>query len=140
MSGTASISSCLIIVCAHAIFHGSDPTRADHWALQPFQRAHGSKPSEHYTFIRHIDESLRILNNSPTGDNLIVFTGGATNSSPANLSEAQGYMNIATWLLSRSSALPSDLLQHAATEEYATDTFQNILFSILKFYQIKRRY
>jgi hypothetical protein len=140
LSGMASTPSYLIIVCAHAVFHGSDPTRAEHWALQSFQRAHGSKPSEHFIFIRHIEESMKILNNSPAGDNLIVFSGGATNPSYPYLSEAQGYMNVATWLLSRSSTLHSELLQQVITEEHATDTFQNILFSILKFYYIKQKY
>jgi DUF218 domain len=136
----AQIPSSLIIVCAHAVFHGSDPGLVDHWALQPFQRAQGSKPSEHFTFLRHIEESLNIVNNSPHLNNLIVFSGGHTNSSYPHISEARGYMNAAAWLLSHSSTLHCQLLEHATVEEHATDTFQNILFSLLKFYEVKQSY
>jgi hypothetical protein len=137
----ATISSCLIIVCGHAIFHGSDPRREDHWALQKFQRASASKPSEHTTFLQHIQESISIVNSSKQDDHLIVFSGGATYPSHPELSEAKGYLNAATWLVSRFfSQYANLLLTKFAVEEYATDTFQNILFSILKFHEVKQRY
>jgi DUF218 domain len=136
-----ALSSCLIIVCGHAVFHGTDPRLEEHWALQSFQRASASKPSEHLTFLRHIEESIAIVNNSKEGHNLIVFSGAATNTSHPAVSEAEGYLKAAEWLVSQRFSQSSAPLQpHFAIEEHATDTFQNVLFSILKFYDLKQTY
>jgi hypothetical protein len=137
-----STPSCLIIVCAHAVFHGTNPLDEFHWDLQQFQRGSPSKKSEHHTFMRHIQEAINLLQNTSNKDSLLVFSGGPTNSDYPNISEAQGYLKAATWLLFQPHMVNhKEMIEnHLATEERATDTFQNILFSILKFHEIKQQY
>jgi hypothetical protein len=132
------VSSCLIIVCAHAVFHGKDPLDETHWALQPFQRSTDTKNGEHLTFIRHIEHGANLLLNNRGKDAILIFSGGHTNSSFPDVSEAEGYHRIVNHVL-------SDLDQtiepgSIALEEYATDTLQNILFSVLKFYDLRQQY
>ncbi|KAF2675442.1 hypothetical protein BT63DRAFT_420631 [Microthyrium microscopicum] len=131
----------LIIVCCHAIFHGTDPSDESHWALQSFQRGSATKKSEHFTFLQHIDSALRLLQAAyHQGD--IIFTGGFTNQSYPDLSEARGYLNAARYIVSKDNITYNgiSLQDHVHLEEYATDTFQNILFSIIRYGRIKAYY
>lgn len=130
-------SSCskLIIVCAHAVFHGSDPLTASHWSLTAYQQASDRKKSEHFTFLAHIEEAVRLHVSCGKDDCMIVLSGGSTNSNFPHLSEAQGYLNAA-----QKSFENVNIKRFIAIEGYATDTFQNILFSILKFHGITSRY
>lgn len=153
----------LVIVCCHAIFHPDVeapdfPTYSPHdesnWYLAPFQESDAAtgKPGEHETFLAHIQASLDILT---TGANatwredvpwnqdstIVVFSGGATKQSLTPLSEARSYYH---------AALAQELSQghigggrahqlyskgRILLEEQATDSLQNLLFSILLFRQ-----
>lgn len=121
----------LAIVCCHAIFEGSDRTDENNWRLQSFQRSSGLKPGEHLTFLRHIDAAVELLKSKSVGS--VIFSGGRTNPDVADLSEAQSYLNALK--CTRRDALDGILL-----EERATDSYQNLLFSILLFRQIYGHY
>jgi len=112
-------------VCCHAIYEGLDPTEEKCWRLQSFQRSDGLKPGEHLTFLQHIQAAIE-LRESHSVDT-VVFSGGRTNPELAELSEAQSYLNT----LKHKQTIDAPLL-----EEHATDSYQNLLFSILVF----RRY
>lgn len=116
----------LAIVCCHAIYEGSDPTDENSWRLQSFQRSSGLKPGEHLTFMQHIETAVELLESRAVDS--VVFSGGRTNPEVAELSEAQSYLNALKY--TRREAIDRLLL-----EERATDSYQNLLFSILLFKQ-----
>ncbi|KZM25713.1 uncharacterized protein EKO05_0006065 [Ascochyta rabiei] len=151
----------LVIVCCHAIFHPDveapdfpthNPHDESNWYLAPFQSYDqtSGKPGEHETFLTHIQAGLDIMT---TGANatwkedvpwnqdstILIFSGGATKQSLTSLSEARSYYH---------AALAQELCQghigggrahqlyskgRILLEEDATDSLQNLLFSILLF-------
>ncbi|KAF3050375.1 hypothetical protein E8E11_009889 [Didymella keratinophila] len=153
----------LVIVCCHAIYHPDveapdfpthDPHDEGNWHLAPFQKSDAAtgKPGEHETFLAHIQASLDIMT---TGSNatwredvpwnqdktLLILSGGATKSNLTTLTEARSYYH---------AALAQELCQghigggrahqlyskgRILLEEHATDSLQNLLFSILLFRQ-----
>ncbi|KAF2276899.1 uncharacterized protein EI97DRAFT_324785 [Westerdykella ornata] len=148
----------LIIVCCHAIFH-PDPNQPSfplcspfdekHWHLAPFQMSNPvtGKPGEHETFLAHITAGLDApTTGSCAAKSLLVFSGGATKPSLTSLTEARSYYNAALALaLSRGSnggGHAKSLFDKGwiLLEEYATDSFQNLLFSILRFRQATGAY
>lgn len=116
----------LAIVCCHAIYGGSEPTDENNWRLQSFQRSSGLKPGEHLTFLRHIETAVGLLEAKSVDS--VTFSGGRTNIDVAELSEAQSYLNALQY--TRKDAIAGILL-----EERATDSYQNLLFSIVLFRQ-----
>ncbi|KAF2130616.1 hypothetical protein P153DRAFT_375322 [Dothidotthia symphoricarpi CBS 119687] len=144
----------LIVVCCHAIFHPdvespsfplNSPYDEKNWHLAPFQKSNAEtgKPGEHETFIQHVQAGLDALLVGVDAEtpikSLLVLSGGATKPSLTPLSEARSYYH---------AALARELAQgylgggraHQAfrkgwilLEEHATDSFQNLLFSILLF-------
>jgi hypothetical protein len=151
----------LIVVCCHAIFHPDadaadfpthSPQDENNWHLAPFQKSNPEtgKPGEHETFLAHIQAGL---DGMTTGTNamwkedvawnqdktLLIFSGGPTKPSLTSTSEARSYYH---------AALAQELAQghigggrahelyskgRILLEERATDSFQNLLLSILLF-------
>jgi hypothetical protein len=158
----------LVVVCCHAIFHpdvnapdfpAHSPHDEDNWHLASFQKSNPAtgKPGEHETFLAHIQAALDVMT---TGTNatwkedvpwsqdrtILVFSGGATKTELTTLSEARSYYH---------AALAQELGQghigggrahqlyskgRILLEEHATDSLQNLLFSILLFRQTIGRY
>jgi len=158
----------LLVVCCHAIFHPdveapSFPTYSPHdesnWHLAAFQKSDPTtgKPGEHETFLAHIQAGLDAMT---TGTNatwkedvpwnqdstVLIFSGGATKQSLTPLSEARSYYH---------AALAGELAQghigggrarqlyskgRILLEEQATDSLQNLIFSILLFRQTVGQY
>jgi hypothetical protein len=126
---TASEEECrkksLAIVCCHAIYEGLDPSQEESWRLQSFQRSAGLKPGEHLTFLQHIQVAMH-LKESKSVDT-VVFSGGRTNPDLPELSEAQSYLDaLKHWK-------PANAIDGIVLEEQATDSYQNLLFSIFAF-------
>lgn len=125
----------LVVVCGHATFTGTrkDVMSEDHWILQPFQRSNPStgKPGEHHSFINHILAAAFLVASRPGA--LLIFSGGRTTSSERT--EAQSYEHVHLGL-----GDPFEIGDRYAREDYATDSFQNLLFSILRFKQVVGRY
>ncbi|KAL4773197.1 hypothetical protein BDW60DRAFT_29528 [Aspergillus nidulans var. acristatus] len=116
----------LIIVCCHAIYLGGPSKGRDEeeWLIEGFQR--GETP----TFTEHVKAGIRLL----AGDEgaLLVFSGGATKRPATELAEGESYLNLArdnAFFGYASSIDPS----RVAAETHATDSYQNVLFSILRF-------
>lgn len=144
----------LVIVCCHAIFHpdvsASDfplhsPYDEDNWHLAAFQRSNREtgKPGEQETFMAHALAGIDILTSeldpdSPT-KTLLVFSGGPTKRSLTTLSEARSYYHalLAQELAqgNRGGGRAKKLFSagRILLEEHATDSFQNLLFSVLLF-------
>ncbi|KAI9881521.1 MAG: hypothetical protein M1830_000084 [Pleopsidium flavum] len=114
--------------------------------IAPFQK--GETP----TFIAHIKSGLRILVEQP--QSLLIFSGHAplpgslilprlndsrarTKASATPLSESQSYLNCA-----RANDFFGFIVnsKHITTEDQATDSYQNLLFSLLRFKRVTHHY
>lgn len=123
-----SLAHCnhLVIVCCHAIYLGG-PTHGaseDEWLIEPFQD--GETP----TFIQHVKSGVAKLAEDPLA--ILVFSGGPTKKQKTNLREGESYLNLAkdNNLFSHSSSVSPDRL---IAETHATDSYQNVLFSLVRF-------
>ncbi|USP81782.1 uncharacterized protein yc1106_09056 [Curvularia clavata] len=151
----------LIIVCCHAIFLPNadasnlplySPYDESNWLLAPFQKsdAAAGKPGEHETFISHIKAGLDALTVGVDAkhplSSILVFSGGATKRAQTLKTEARSYYHaaLATELaeghLGGGRAYHHYEKKHILLEEEATDSFQNLLFSILLFRKITGKY
>jgi hypothetical protein len=148
----------LIIVCCHAIFHPDissssfplhNPYNESNWLLAPFQRSNQQtmKSGEHETFISHILAGLDALTSGFSHNSaLLVLSGGPTKSSLTPLSEARSYYHAALALeLAQGNRGGGRAHKFFTTgrillEEHATDSYQNLLFSILLFHRTTGKY
>ena len=124
----------LIIVCCHATFTGSGNLLTEsQWILQDFQRSNPAtnKPSEHETFIGHVIAALITMETQPR--TVLLFSGGRTTQS--DRTEAEGYDTMYF-----GSKLDPGIWKRCAREDYATDSYQNLLFSIMRFRVLTGRY
>ncbi|OXV11262.1 hypothetical protein Egran_00977 [Elaphomyces granulatus] len=127
----------LIIVCCHAIYLGgtTNGLSENEWVIEPFQK--GETP----TFIEHAKTGIRELACSAGGNidddanaALVVFSGGATKRDRTSLSEGESYFNLAkdnAFFQTDESTV--DLSDAITFETHATDSYQNVLFSLLHF-------
>ncbi|KAF9787869.1 hypothetical protein BJ322DRAFT_1105910 [Thelephora terrestris] len=127
----------LIIVPGHAIWKGVDPEKRSQdseWILKPYQKGTGKIQ----VFWEHIAVGAEIA----LGDerSLLVFSGGQTRPESPH-TEAQSYLRLAV----AAKLLPSTysstrLFPRATTEDYALDSYQNLIFSVARFHEVTGRY
>lgn len=120
----------VVIVPCHAVWNlFDDPSVDKSWSLQAFQS--GEPPY----YIEHVRRAIESAYFDPRA--LIIFSGGQTNAQAGPRSESQGY-----WLIAdRLGLWPNDdVRSRSTTEEYATDSYQNILFSVCRFRECANRY
>ncbi|KAF2468587.1 uncharacterized protein BDR25DRAFT_187793, partial [Lindgomyces ingoldianus] len=143
----------LVIVCCHSIFHPDassssfplySPYDERNWHLAPFQESNPNtaKPGEHETFLAHLTAGLDALTvGSWAGNTLLILSGGVTKRPLTPLSEARSYYNAALVQAMlhghRHGGRARKLFDQGRLllEEYATDSYQNLLFSIVLFRQ-----
>jgi hypothetical protein len=122
----------LIIVPCNSIYNGSSFTnnqvdKENNWFLYDYQ--HGLVPE----FINHMKVGIH-MTKQLLGKSLLVFSGGQTRKPVGPQSEAQSYWYVADrglgWFGER------EVAAYATTEEFALDSFQNIFFSICRFYEV----
>ncbi|EJF60459.1 hypothetical protein BD309DRAFT_931037 [Dichomitus squalens] len=125
----------LVMVPGHAIWKGmsvEERLDEDQWVLEPYQRG-GGRISAFFAQIVGGAELAREDEHS-----LLVFSGGQTRPS-STTTEAESYMRLA----SVSDILPSSHSSstlRATTENYALDSYQNLLFSIARFHEYTGRW
>jgi hypothetical protein len=123
----------LIIVCGHSIYLGGDPYDEESWLLKPFQQSDKKrgKVGEHITIIAHINRAFENADRSQKNGvpATIAFSGGFTQDVTPPKSEAESYAHVFRILHSETSI-------NVIVEDLATDSFQNVLFSILKYQQL----
>ncbi|KAK9254203.1 hypothetical protein V1507DRAFT_487921 [Lipomyces tetrasporus] len=133
----APYASHLIIVAGHAIWKGQPGIRAgedvSEWNLKEFQ------VGQQATFIKHIEMGVNLGLADLSA--LVVFSGsrGQTDRSAGPLSEAQSYWNLAmarSIIPEANKEFPVRML----TEEFARDSYENLLFSICRFYEFTGLY
>ena len=122
----------LILVAGHAVYIGPDfqnPEDDRNWLLQSFQK--GEPPF----YIEHIRAGVNVGVGDPLS--LVVFSGGQTRREAGPRSEAQSYWALADhfdwWSL-------VEVPQRATTEEFARDSFENMLFGMCRFKECTGRY
>ena len=117
----------LVLVAAHAVYVADNfrnPAADCNWYLQDFQK--GEPPF----YIEHIRESVRLADEDRSA--LLVFSGGQTRAEAGPRSEGLSYWLIAqhfSWWQRTAAEL------RATTEEYARDSFENVLFGICRFWE-----
>lgn len=126
----------LIVVAGHAVFvghnfeAGDEPTDTADWTLLPYQMR--QLPA----FIEHVRHGVTLAMQRP--NSLLLFSGGETRSAAGPRSEAQSYWWVAdahNWF----EAGPN-VRARAYTEEFARDSFENLLFSLCRFRELVGKY
>jgi hypothetical protein len=122
----------LILVAGHGMYVAPDfidPRSDKSWLLQDFQK--GEPP----LYIEHIACGIDLA--AADEKSLLVFSGGQTRAEAGPRSEAQGYWMIAEYVLHWKQAA---VRPRSTTEEYARDSFENLLFGICRFFECTQRY
>ncbi|CAG8525620.1 24871_t:CDS:2 [Gigaspora margarita] len=108
----------LVIVAGHAIFLGNGLEKVeqdDNWILEDFQKGGHVR-----TFLNHIKKGIELAQQNTKA--LLVFSGGQTRP-------AAGPMKNSHLIIDRMT-----------TEEYARDSYENLLFSICRFREVTGHY
>src|ERR1035437_4162340 len=112
-----------ILVPGHGVWSGQgDPYDPSTWFLKPFQV---NEPS---FFIEHLRAGVELA--AADGSRLLVVSGGPTELFAGARSEARGYFELGEhagfW------GRP-EVQERCALEEFAFDSFQNLLFGLCRF-------
>lgn len=121
----------LIIVPCHGIWKGSNyGSKTEDWWLESFQ----VEGHDHLLFIEHIKIGIEKLKEDPKA--LLLFSGGQTKKQAGPVSEAQSYYALAEKL----DFITDETKDRVSTEEFARDSFENVLFGLARFYEIVEQY
>ncbi|CAG8774507.1 25326_t:CDS:2, partial [Racocetra persica] len=117
------------------ISNGLEKVEQDNnWVLEDFQKGGAVK-----TFLNHIRKGVELTQQNTKA--LLVFSGGQTRPAAGPRSEAQSYYVLAQTLNLLSAEENSHLiLDRMTTEEYARDSYENLLFSICRFKEVTGHY
>lgn len=121
----------LVLVAGHAIHVAPDfldPFVDESWSLLPFQEG------EPRAYVEHIQAGIELATRNPAS--LLVFSGGQTRADAGPRSEGRSYWRIADHLL----GWDPEVRARATTEEYARDSFENLLFGICRFFEVTARF
>jgi hypothetical protein len=134
----------LIVVAGHSVTVSGHLQDADHdesdWYLLAYQR-HQGLPS---AIIGHVRAGIAAAAQDPSA--LLVFSGGQTRASTGPDSEGSSYYRVAdamhlwTEHQNESSSGATTVRARTTSEDFATDSFQNLLFSICRFYEVTGSY
>jgi hypothetical protein len=119
-----------ILVAGHSVvvdFHQVE--RDAGWALLDFQRGEPGK------YIEHVRRAVELAAADPAA--LLIFSGGQTRAAAGPRSEAQSYWGVADhfgWF-----GMPQ-VRSRAITEEFARDSFENLLLGICRFREYTGRW
>ena len=125
----------LLLFTSYSLPH-RDPHRESSWLLKPFQKSDPTtgKPGEHETFLLHIQAGASALRRQEA---VLVFSGAKTEPD-APLSESASYRDVLLQSFSEFTSSTSAVVEgRILCEDAATDSYQNLLFSLIKYYEIK---
>jgi hypothetical protein len=119
-----------VIVAGHAVLRSlADPEKDANWVLLDFQA--GEAPC----YVGHVRCGVELA----AGDSsaLLIFSGGQSRREAGPRSEAESYL----WIAQHSNWFSApEAGSRAVTEEYARDSFENLLFGICRFKEHTGRY
>jgi len=124
----------LIIVAGHSVtvsghLHDAGIDEKD-WYLLDYQKGHGLPQA----IIAHIRRG--IVEASKDAHSLLLFSGGETRADAGPENEGSSYFRVADAM----NLWEGDSRSRTTTEEFATDSFQNLLFSICRFKEVTGSY
>lgn len=124
----------LILVAGHSVTvsgHLQDAGQDESdWFLLDYQKSKGLPQS----IIAHIREGIRRAANDPNA--ILIFSGGETRASTGPVNEGTSYFRVADAM----NLWEDGVRSRTMSEEFATDSFQNLLFSICRFREITLHY
>lgn len=123
----------LIILPCHSIW---SPGKAlgnlrEEWALAPFQ----IEGNDHLCFKEHIKISVELLTKDPKA--ALIISGGQTKKDSGPVLEALSYYHLGHALMPQQMTTNSCRI---ILEEYARDSFENVLFLICRFFEFFGKY
>ncbi|KAJ1813342.1 hypothetical protein LPJ56_003464 [Coemansia sp. RSA 2599] len=119
----------LVLVPGHGVYMGEgSPLHEANWFLLNEQRG------EVGAFMAHVGKAIEIIKEHDSA--LLLFSGGKTRLDAGAHTEAQGYWAAAD----KMGWLTSDVYRRVMTEEFARDSYENVLFSIARFHEITGNY
>ncbi|PPQ98386.1 hypothetical protein CVT24_004065 [Panaeolus cyanescens] len=122
----------LIMVPCHSIWKGKDSWLNDaDWLLESYQQKDESRLR---AFYQHIEKGAEIANND--SESLLIFSGGQTKPASTD-TEGESYLRLAHAAELFRGQVPFD---RATSENFALDSYQNLLFSIARFHEYTGRY
>jgi len=133
---SASLDLCdAVVVAGHAPFKASvtevpaRPEEDDAWVLQFFQA--GEPP----LYLEHIRRGVELAAANPSA--LLIFSGGYTRAEAGpRWSEAATYAALAAQM----SGWNESLIARTALEDFSRDSFENLLFSLVRFHEVTGRW
>eukprot|EP00898_Chlorokybus_atmophyticus_P000554 jgi/Chlat1/149/Chrsp1S00228 len=128
----------LVMVAGHAVYTGTDLTHPDDdkaWFLEPYQKMRKGEHGAGATFADAIKLGVLMAAESPEA--MLLFSGGETRRAAGPRSEAHSYWSVADAL---DWFGKEEVRSRAFTEEYARDSFENVLFSICRFRELTGHY
>jgi len=127
----------LIVVAGHAVLRRHDAAQLNRdsaWFLEPYQTGMAA------LFVKHIQRAVTIA--AQDSNALLLFSGGQTRPAAGPRSEAVSYWlvaELARWFdLNDSTAM--SVANRSLTEEFARDSFENLLFSVCRFHELTGNY
>ncbi|PNW87273.1 hypothetical protein CHLRE_02g116000v5 [Chlamydomonas reinhardtii] len=124
----------LVLVAGHAVYTGVDYSEANKeasWFLKEYQKVNGEAQS----FVDHIRLGVEEAALDP--DALLLFSGGQTRRAAGPRSEGLSY-----WVVAEAANWfeHPEVRNRTFTEEHARDSFENLLFSLCRFYELAGHY
>lgn len=120
----------LIIVPCHGVYKlGELPHRQQSWHMADFQL----EGNDHLCFLEHLDIALKELEKNFHA--YLIISGGETKKEAGPISEAFSYYAIIEKQVREEIGF-----DRVTTENYARDSFENVIFLICRFYEVFKRY
>ena len=136
----ASSARHLVVVAGHSVLMAGNLEDAasdeDVWYIMDYQLGKGLPQA----IVGHIRTGIEAASSDP--DALLIFSGGETRGQTGPVNEGASYFRVADALnlWSEAGLASNDVRSRTTTEEFATDSFENLLFSICRFREITGRY
>mmetsp|Transcript_5778 Transcript_5778/g.8676 ORF Transcript_5778/g.8676 Transcript_5778/m.8676 type:complete len:358 (-) Transcript_5778:229-1302(-) len=137
----------LIMVAGHSVIvsgHLKDAgTDEKDWYLLDYQKGHGLPQA----ILAHIRKGIELA--ALDRHSLLVFSGGETRPSTGPINEGSSYFHVADAMhlwdepghgSKEDGRASSTVRARAIAEEFATDSFQNLMFSICRFKEVTGHY
>jgi len=126
----------LIVVACHSVVISGNLEEAgtdeNVWFLLDYQKGRGLP----HAIVAHIKAGIEEANKDP--DSLLIFSGGETRSIAGPLTEGSSYFRVADAMELWPEG--STVRARTITEEFATDSFENLLFSLCRFKEVTGSY
>eukprot|EP00798_Chlamydomonas_sp_ICE-L_P021624 gene21624-28627_t len=124
----------LVLVAGHAVFVGlnyAESNQENVWFLEEYQKV----PGEAQSFVDHIQLGVQEAAKDPQA--LLLFSGGQTRKEAGPRSEGMSY-----WVVAEAANWfnTTGVRNRTFTEEHARDSFENLLFSLCRFYELAGHY